>query len=104
MRVFRSGVLALLLGLTLCTCQAFAAGGHPKGPSAGNRKAERGLSHTVGRLWEGLVSLWGEAGCQIDPLGRCSPTEQQQGLTAGDQRPAPADAGCQMDPLGCSAS
>jgi len=103
MRIVRSSVLAFLLGLTLCTSLVSAAESRSEGLGAGHRRAEQGLSHAVGHFWSALVSLWSEAGCQIDPLGRCSPSDQQQGLTAVDRRPAPADAGCEMDPLGCSA-
>jgi hypothetical protein len=49
-------------------------------------------------LWAALTSVWGDAGCQLDPFGvtHCAPT----GPEAGSSTPAAEqDAGCQIDPF-----
>jgi hypothetical protein len=48
-----------------------------------------------GRAWEGLVGLWMENGCIIDPSGGCA---------AGSADAPRADNGCIIDPDGrCAA-
>jgi hypothetical protein len=79
MRVFRS--TALLLALTLAAAApGFAA--QPRGAAPAARPTS-----ALASLRGFLVSLWNDAGCLIDPLGRC--------LTR-----TAADEGCLMDPLG----
>jgi hypothetical protein len=61
-------------------------------------------------LWGWLDSLWGEAGCIIDPSGRCgeapSPIYQEEGCIidpdgrCGTPRPANQKEGCIIDPNG----
>ena len=103
MRILRRSVLALLLGLMLCSPWTSAAGSRLPAPGAG-RQVESGLAAAVGRLWSSLVSLWNEEGCEIDPLGRCLASDPRHGLTSTAPLPPSADAGCEIDPLGhCAA-
>ena len=109
MRVFRRTSLALLLGLTLCASWASAADSR----RVGHPQAAQGLAGTAGRLWSVLISLWSVAGCELDPLGLCSPAALRSApadegceldplgrCLPGGLRSAPADAGCRLDPLG----
>lgn len=45
------------------------------------------------RVWNTLVLTWAEAGCIMDPYGRC-------GGAATPETPENLDAGCRMDPFG----
>jgi len=102
MRIFRSTLLASLLGLALCTSWASAADAHLEGTRAVHRDAERRRPDLITNLSATLVSIWNKAGCSIDPLGRCVPKDESHGLAA--QKPVPADEGCRLDPLGCAPS
>ncbi len=42
----------------------------------------------ISQVWSLLTSVWDEAGCRMDPDGKCLPAPQ-------------TDAGCRMDPDGC---
>lgn len=42
----------------------------------------------LSQVWSLLTSIWSEAGCGMDPDGKCLPAPQ-------------TDAGCGMDPNGC---
>jgi len=56
--------------------------------------APAGRPLLLDRIWSFLSAIWSgpstDAGCGMDPYGRCAPAAQ----------PA-ADAGCGMDPWGC---
>lgn len=80
----------LVLVLTVPSVLAGEPGSSPNRGAAGVS-----LVDLLGRAWGGLVSLWMENGCILDPDGRC----------AAGQAAAPAqDNGCGADPDGgCAA-
>ncbi len=102
MRVLRSTVL--LLALTLAAAvPGFAA--PPRGALPPARPAS-----ALASLRGFLVSLWNDAGCLLDPLGRCvTRTAADEGClmdpfgrcapSTASARPT-SDAGCRLDPFG----
>lgn len=46
------------------------------------------------RLWTALTALWGEAGCIVDPFGRCG------GQSTTTNPPESLEEGCMIDPYG----
>jgi hypothetical protein len=90
---FRQRITALALAAALLApCWVSAAAP----PSARQQPAQPGL---FGQIWIGLTALWGspvtpDAGCWLDPNGRCAPG------TAGTRAPVTPDEGCRADPNG----
>jgi hypothetical protein len=86
----RRKTLLLLLVALLITPWASAASLQHASP-----RVEQAVESVplVGHFWHLLQSVWGKAGCRIDPDGRCadSPT---------DKRPLQPKAGCRIDPNG----
>ncbi len=99
MALSRRTILVFVLALLLAAPWASAA---PRA-DAGPREA---LTH----LWSLLASLWSEAGCELDPDGRCAPDLPDAGCEADpDGRCLPEqesgaasdiDVGCEIDPSG----
>ncbi len=61
----------------------------------------------VASLWGSLTSLWGAAGCEIDPSGKCAsshgsalPGRPGRGLGRGRLVTVRGAAGCEIDPDG----
>jgi hypothetical protein len=78
-------IVAFVLAVALAVpCVQAGEAGSPR-----SRGAESLLSDLLDRAWAGLVSLWAENGCILDPDGRCATGPQ----------PA-ADNGCILDPNG----
>lgn len=92
----------LVLGLGLVFVPPLL--GSPKSPRKEAPRARvqtAGLAELAGGVWQHLTTLWGTAGCIIDPDGRrcvVSPTSPTGGTLVA-QPPAPA--GCIIDPNGC---
>jgi hypothetical protein len=76
----------VLLVLTVPTARALEPGSSRTGEAAGFSMID-----LFGRAWEGLVSLWMENGCIIDPNGGCA---------AGSADAPRTDNGCGIDPNG----
>jgi len=90
-RLRRSVPVLVLIALLVAPWQLRAATG-PAPPSV-KAAAEKAVE-LFGRAWDGLVSLWAEEGCHIDPYRRCldgqsTPVNQED-----------TDAGCHIDPYG----
>ena len=82
----RTAVFVLLAALLLV----------PGAASAAPRSASPSF---LPQLWSLLAALCPDAGCLIDPSGRCKGT-----LAAAPALPASADEGCLIDPSGRCAS
>lgn len=77
--------LVLLVAVPLCVPSAWGA---PR-----RLPVEPNPFDAIVRLWEGLVSIWSESGCGIDPNGSCG--------TSQPEPTAPTtDSGCGIDPFG----
>ncbi len=95
----RRTILAFVLAMVLVTPWASA-----------EPRMDIGSRDAFTRLWSLLTSLWSEAGCQLDPDGKCAPNLPDAGCEADpngrclpEQDPSPTndlDAGCQADPDG----
>jgi hypothetical protein len=98
-RLSRLFALALVLVVLTGTAQAAPISAQT-GRSAG---LFEGLLQWVDARLAGLFAVWGEAGCEMDPDGRCidhpaaAPVPPDNSSTLGN--PA-VDAGCEMDPNG----
>jgi hypothetical protein len=91
MRSLRSWVGLVGLCLFLGAPVASAA----EAPSAAVGQEVSGMARILGHLQAFLKAVWENEGCDIDPLGRCSPG------TTGEEPGAPsADEGWQIDPWG----
>lgn len=99
----RRKIAAFLLAILLLTPWVAAAE-----PRPGEYQPTQGL---LARLWSALTAVWIDAGCTIDPYGRCGGDSLDNGCTIDpDGRcgshgttPAPgenADGGCTIDPNG----
>lgn len=66
----------------------FVPGARAEAPSS--TKAVFSWVDLLGRAWGGLLSLWQENGCSVDPSGGCAP----------EQGGAQPDNGCSLDPDG----
>jgi len=89
-KLHRLTIAAILVAAALLAMPAAAE------PQAGQLPATAGL---WSQLWDTLACLWGDAGCCIDPDGRCG----GGGITAS--MPDQTDAGCGIDPDGrCGAA
>ena len=87
----RRRIVLLLLVMVLTTITgAWAA--EPLRSTPGTNPVALDLA---GRLWRWLTGLWNEAGCQLDPDGRCI-TPPGGGSGSSTQ----VDAGCHIDPNG----
>ncbi|HEX5715102.1 MAG TPA: hypothetical protein VF179_03015 [Thermoanaerobaculia bacterium] len=65
-----------------------------------------GQPSVLDQVWSLLTAAWSDAGCIMDPDGRCAPaprTDEGCGMDpSGRCLPTPrADVGCGMDPNGC---
>jgi hypothetical protein len=79
-------IALLLIALSVPLAQA-------AGPGSSRNRSTAGsffLADLLGRAWGGLVGLWLDNGCILDPNGRCK---------AGPAKPA-TDNGCSADPSG----
>jgi len=86
-------LIVVLLLLVLSVPIARAA--EPASPRTHGAAGSLSLVDLLGRAWGGLVSLWLDNGCGIDPDGRCA---------AGPIRRPTTDNGCGIDPSGrCAA-
>lgn len=81
--------------------------------AAAEPRDDRGAAspQLLAQLWSWLSTLWGEAGCILDPSGRCggppAPTQvdagcglDPSGRCGGTSAPTQVDAGCGIDPSG----
>jgi len=83
----------LVLATAVPSVLAGEPGSYPNRGAAGVS-----LVDLLGRAWGGLVSLWIENGCIIDPDGRCAAGQSEMGLDPAQ------DNGCGIDPSGgCAA-
>jgi hypothetical protein len=95
MRVLRCAAVLLFFGFALGALPSVAAGA-PRSESAfAEGRAAAGPAYLFDRIWGLLASVWSEAGCSLDPLGRC-----HTGTASGEDDALLADAGCTIDPLG----
>ena len=86
----RRKIVLLLLATVLTASGAWAAEPLRSAPGADPVALD-----LAGRLWRWLTGLWNEAGCELDPDGRCiTPPNGGPGSTSQ------ADAGCELDPNG----
>ena len=83
MSPYRRSFAALVLMLTLAASGAAFAAPH-RSTAAGHHAASAGL---LGTLPGWLAHLWAEAGCILDPDGRCATAPH-------------TDEGCILDPSG----
>lgn len=80
----------VLLLLTVPAVRALEPGSHRTAEATGFS-----VFDLFGRAWNGLVSLWMENGCILDPSGGCA---------TGQAEAPKADNGCGIDPNGgCAA-
>jgi hypothetical protein len=79
--------LCLLLGASVASAA--------EAPSAAVGREVSGMARILGHLQAFLKTVWENEGCEIDPLGRCSP-----GAGAADPGAPSADEGYEIDPLG----
>jgi hypothetical protein len=97
MRILRSAIVLILLGLTLGAPWASAAASRPERPVQKRHAAQSGTELLVwsflarlglvqGKATPPAVCSAGEEGCRLDPLGG---TQSQN-----------TDAGCRIDPWG----
>jgi hypothetical protein len=103
----------LVLGATLLAPAASAAP-HPHPATVSANVAQQGsLDLLATKLWTSFTGLWRDAGCSLDPSGRCwvqpSSPSADNGCSidpsgihcAGGPRVTPAlDNGCSLDPNG----
>jgi hypothetical protein len=92
----RRKIVLLLLVAVLATPWASAASLLPESPRVAQALDSISL---VGSVWRLLRSAWNEAGCRIDPDGRCV----KEGCMI-DPNGSRAKAGCRIDPNGLCAS
>ena len=71
-----------------------------------------GLGDLLVQVWSALTVLWGDAGCSLDPNGRCQgaptldegcsadPSGRCKGATVPMAPPPTLDEGCSLDPDG----
>ena len=92
-----SRIVALLLILAVSIPMALAADGRYAEGRAIIRVPVFTLGDLLSGFWTFLVSLWNEAGCSLDPSGRCIP-----GTGGGDEggSTVTGDEGCSLDPHG----
>jgi hypothetical protein len=71
------------------------------------REGRRGESPQLWvQLWDGLISIWGDIGCVIDPSGRCGDkvdigcVADPNGRCRDNGAPSNVDIGCGIDPHG----
>ncbi len=79
----------LVLATAVPSVLAGEPGSYPNRGAAGFS-----LVDLLGRAWGGLVSLWMENGCGLDPDGRCAAGQSGMGLVPAQ------DNGCGIDPSG----
>jgi hypothetical protein len=103
--MFRSSSRILLVSLLLAVLTVPCAwAGEPAAARSGG--AALSFVDLLNRAWQGLVSLWMDNGCIIDPNGRCAaaPTvDNGCGIDPSGRCAAAAtvDNGCIIDPHGC---
>ena len=100
MRVVRSAVVLILLGLTLGMPQASLAKARSEHARPEPRGATLNTFDLLRSLSRFLSPLGFKAGCRIDPWGQCLPSTPT--TTPGAQS-QDTEAGCRLDPWGaCS--
>jgi hypothetical protein len=86
----RRKIAVLLLAIFLLTPWVAAAE-----PRQGEHQRAAGATlGLLARLWSALTAVWIDAGCTIDPNGRCG------GHSTTPEPTENADAGCTIDPFG----
>jgi hypothetical protein len=91
---FRRAAAALVLGWTLLSSWASAAGLRSQGEHRSGRHAAHETQTFFGQLWMTLASLWSKNGASADPSG----------LPGGQATAGFCDAGASIDPSGRCAS
>jgi len=79
--------------LILALAAPWAVAGEPRLRSLPRAAAEPAAAGFFTTLWGLMTALWSDAGCHLDPFGRCL---DDLGGTASGQ----ADNGCRADPFG----
>jgi hypothetical protein len=87
----RRGLAVFVLGSLLGSPWCLAAG-----PKRFKQKEVTSWAETWTQVKGGLISLWNEYGCAVDPLGLCSAsaTQELSGSTESQE------IGCSLDPYG----
>ena len=89
----RQTAALLVLGAALLTPSLATAAGRSRAEPR-EQAAPRGV---LALLWGALASVWGEAGCSIDPSGLTGACHQGLAAPTGQE-------GCSLDPSGAACS